>query len=111
MKVLIVTQYFWPESFSFNEIVKSLFKKGVEIEVLTGKPNYPSGIVFTGYSAWGCQRENYQGININRIPLIPRGGGGWHLVLNYLSFIVSGFIFSPWILRKACAKDFTESIL
>ena len=100
MKVLIVTQYFWPESFSINEVVKSLLEKGVEIEVLTGKPNYPSGKIFNGYSAWGCHRENYQGINVNRIPLIPRGGGGWRLALNYLSFIVSGFIFAPWILRK-----------
>jgi glycosyltransferase involved in cell wall biosynthesis len=97
---LIVSQYFWPESFRINEVAKTLLEKGVEVEVLTGKPNYPQGAIFSGYRAWGCQRETYQGINLNRIPLLARGGGGWRLALNYLSFVVSGLIFAPWMLRK-----------
>jgi glycosyltransferase involved in cell wall biosynthesis len=100
LRILIVSQYFWPESFRINEVSKTLREKGVEVEVLTGKPNYPRGEIFPGYRAWGCQRETYQGININRIPLLPRGGGGWRLALNYLSFVVSGVIFAPWMLRK-----------
>jgi glycosyltransferase involved in cell wall biosynthesis len=100
MKVLVISQYFWPEGFSINDVVSILFKKGVKVEVLTGKPNYPHGEIFAGYRAWGCQQENYQGININRIPLLARGGGGWRLALNYLSFVVSGLIFAPWMLRK-----------
>jgi glycosyltransferase involved in cell wall biosynthesis len=100
MRVLIVSQYFWPESFLINEIAKTLQDKGVEVEVLTGKPNYPRGEIFPGYRAWGCRREIYQGININRIPLLARGGGGWRLALNYLSFVISGLIFAPWMLRN-----------
>ena len=103
MRVLIVSQYFWPENFQINGLVKTLSGKGVEVEVLTGKPNYPRGKIFSGYRAWGCQRESYQGVEINRIPLISRGSGGWRLGLNYLSFVVSGLLFAPWILRK---KDF-----
>ena len=99
MRLLIVSQYFWPESFRINEIAKTLVEKGIEVVVLTGKPNYPRGTIFPGYCAWGCQRESYQGININRIPLLPRGGGGWRLALNYASFVLSGLIFAPWILR------------
>jgi glycosyltransferase involved in cell wall biosynthesis len=99
MKLLIISQYFWPESFRINEVAKTLAEKGIEVEVLTGKPNYPHGKIFSGYRAWGCQRETYQGININRIPLLPRGCGGWRLALNYLSFIMSGLIFAPWMLR------------
>lgn len=100
MRVLIVSQYFWPESFRINEVVQTLLAKGVEVEVLTGKPNYPRGKIFAGYRAWGCQGEIHQGININRIPLLARGGGGWRLALNYLSFILSGLLFAPWMLRK-----------
>jgi glycosyltransferase involved in cell wall biosynthesis len=100
MKLLIVTQYFWPETFRINEVVKTLLEKGVEVEVLTGKPNYPSGQIYPSYRAWGCQREKYHGININRIPLLTRGSGGWRLALNYLSFILSGLIFSPLALRN-----------
>lgn len=100
MKLLIVSQYFWPESFRINEVAKTLLEKGVEVEVLTGKPNYPRGELFAGYRAWGCWREIYQGLDINRIPLFPRGGGGSRLALNYLSFVVSGLIFGPWMLRN-----------
>jgi glycosyltransferase involved in cell wall biosynthesis len=98
--VLVVTQYFWPESFSINSVVKTLSEKGVEVVVLTGKPNYPSGKIFSGYSSWGCQRESHQGININRVPLLSRGSGEWSLALNYLSFLVSGLLFAPWLLRN-----------
>lgn len=98
--LLIVSQYFWPESFRINDIAKTLLEKGVDVEVLTGKPNYPRGKIFSGYRAWGYQRETYQGININRIPLLARGSSGWRLALNYLSFIASGLLFAPWLLRK-----------
>ena len=99
MNILIVSQYFWPESFQINEIVKTIKVKGHTVEVLTGKPNYPGGEIFSGYNAWGCQKETFQGIDINRIPLIARGNGKLRLVFNYLSFIVSGLIFAPWLLR------------
>lgn len=99
MKLLIVSQYFWPENFRINDVAKTLLEKGIEVEVLTGKPNYPRGKLFAGYRAWGCQQEAYQGMSINRIPLLPRGNGGWRLALNYLSFVFSGVLFVPWMLR------------
>ena len=34
MKILIVTQYFWPEEFRVNDIVKHFSKKGYEIDVI-----------------------------------------------------------------------------
>ncbi len=100
MKLLIVSQYFWPEGFRINDVAKTLLEKGIEVEVLTCKPNYPYGRVFVGYHSSGCQQENYQGLNINRIPFFPRGSSGWRLALNYLSFVVSGLLFGPWMLRK-----------
>jgi hypothetical protein len=100
MKILVLTQYYWPEGFSINSLVKTLLEKGVETEVLTGKPNYPRGKIFPGYRSWGCQRESFQGVNINRVPLLSRGSSEWRLALNYLSFVVSGLLFAPWLLRK-----------
>lgn len=49
MRLLVVTQYFWPEGFRINELVQSLVARGVAVDVLTGKPNYPEGRVFPGY--------------------------------------------------------------
>lgn len=100
MRVLIFSQYFWPEIFRINDIAKSLIRKGVELEVLTGKPNYPRGKILPTYRAWGCLHEQYEELHINRIPLIARGSGGWMLALNYLSFLFSGLFFAPWLLRK-----------
>lgn len=99
MRILIVSQYFWPEGFRINEVAKTLLDKGVEVEVLTGKPNYPQGEIFSGYRAWGCQQQNHQGISINRIPLLARRKGAFRLALNYLSFVVSGLLLAPWLLR------------
>ncbi|MDP1871626.1 MAG: glycosyltransferase family 4 protein [Gallionella sp.] len=100
MHILIVSQYYWPESFRINDVARSLQEKGVEVDVLTGKPNYPSGHIFPGYRAGGYQKELHQGVNINRIPLLARGRGGLRLALNYLSFVISGLLFAPWMLRK-----------
>ena len=100
MHVLIFSQYFWPENFRINDVAKTLFDKGIGVDVLAGKPNYPGGKVFDGYSTSGCQQEVWQGIEISRIPMLPRGRGGMRLALNYLSFIISGLLFAPWVLRK-----------
>lgn len=100
MRVLVVSQYFWPEGFRINEVSKSLVEKGVQVDVLTGKPNYPEGKIFADYRMGGCQREQYCGANISRVPLIPRGkNSSMRLALNYLSFIVSGLVCGPWLKR------------
>ena len=75
VKVLIVTQYFWPENFRINDLVLGLKEKGHEVKVLTGMPNYPGGFLFDGYSLFKPFREIYKGIPVFRVPLIPRGRG------------------------------------
>src|SRR5450759_3167539 len=101
MRILIVTQYFWPENFRINELVSNLHREGVDVTVLTGKPNYPAGKIFLGYKATGIQREKFSGIEVIRIPLAPRGNGSSRgLLLNYLSFIFSGYFFAPFALRR-----------
>ncbi len=101
MKVLIVSQYFWPESFRINEVARDLKKSGHEIEVLTGMPNYPEGIFYQGYSGAKPMEELWNDIQVHRLPMIARGKSNkYKLVLNYLSFIISGLLFGPLLLRK-----------
>ena len=101
MRVLVVSQYFWPEGFRINEIVLTLVEKGVEVDILTAKPNYPEGAFFEGYRGWGTQVETWGGATVFRVPLFPRGSrSAWRLALNYLSFVVTGTIYGPWLLRK-----------
>lgn len=101
VRILIVSQYFMPETFIINDLALEIEKLGHEVTVLTGKPNYPEGKIFTGYRAKGFQSERYgQNISILRVPMRPRGpGGAKNLILNYLSFVISGCLFGPWLLR------------
>jgi glycosyltransferase involved in cell wall biosynthesis len=96
MRILVVTQYFWPESFRINDVVQGLRALGHEVAVLTGKPNYPEGRFFNGYRFLGRGRESYDGVTVLRVPLLPRGGGnGFRLLLNYLSFAVFASLLGP----------------
>lgn len=103
MNVLIWSQYFWPETFRINSLAEALAKSGLSVTVLTGKPNYPEGRFFPGYRGAGMQREIFSGVEVVRIPMLPRGTGSlFRLMLNYISFIVSGFLFAPLALRRRC---------
>jgi glycosyltransferase involved in cell wall biosynthesis len=101
MKILVLSQHFWPESFRINQVVESLLQSGCKVTVLTGQPNYPEGQVFPGYRTWGASAERHPaGYNIFRVPLIPRGGGGGgRLILNYFSFMISAAVWGAWHLR------------
>ena len=98
MKILIVSQYFWPENFRINGVAKALHRAGCEVTVLTGQPNYPEGRIFAGYRAWRTDRELHpSGFQILRAPLFPRFGGNVvTLSLNFLSFIASSIFFGYW---------------
>jgi len=101
LRILVVSQYFSPEEFRINEVVESLALKGAKVDVLTGKPNYPDGIVFPGYKAWGCQTEQRKGASVYRVPLFPRGSrSAWRLALNYISFVIFGIFCGSWLLRR-----------
>lgn len=96
MHLLIVTQYFWPEEFRINDLAQGLVARGHAVTVYTGKPNYPRGSFFPGYGFWSRPRENYDGIEIVRVPLVPRGhGGAVRLALNYLSFAAFASMLAP----------------
>ena len=91
VKILIVTQYFWPETFKVNDLALGLQARGHAVEVLTGMPNYPAGRYFDGYRPTSPWREDYHGIPVHRVPLVPRGNGGAaRLVLNYASYALLG---------------------
>lgn len=101
MQLLVVSQYFWPEPFIINNLTRILREQGHTVVVATGKPNYPDGEIYSGYSAAGVQKEIYhEDIEVFRVPLRPRGkGGALNLFLNYLSFVFSGLRWFPSLLR------------
>lgn len=102
MKILIVSQYFWPENFRINDIAQELVRRGHCVQVLTGIPNYPTGIVFESYLKNPDAFGHYDGVTVCRVPMLARGKGYVRLLLNYISFVVGGCIFGPWKLRGQC---------
>lgn len=95
MKILIVSQYFWPEDFKVNDIAFDFVQKGHDVTVLTGKPNYPHGNIYKGYGLFSKRIQVHKGVKIIRTSIVPRkDGGAVFLALNYLSFIFFAFFTS-----------------
>ena len=101
MNILFITQYFWPENFRINDLALSLKEKGHKVNVLTGIPNYPQGSYFEEYNLFKNRVEEYYGIKVLRVPLIPRGKSkGWQLAINFVSFALSASLIAPFICRE-----------
>ena len=101
MRILIISQYFWPENFRINEISEFLKKENIEVDVLTGSPNYPEGKIFKDFKDNPDKYNNYNGTRIFRVPIIPRGSGSlFSLFFNYSSFLISSITIGSFKLRK-----------
>ena len=100
MRVLIVSQYFWPENFRINDLAKELVLRGHDLTILTGIPNYPKGRVFEAFKQDRKQFDHYAGATVHRVPMLARGKGSVRLFLNYLSFVVGACLGGPWLLRR-----------
>lgn len=99
MRILVVSQYFWPENFRVNDLVKEWGQRGHEVTVLTGIPNYPTGRVFAAYRKQPNAFTQYAGANVVRVPVLSRGNSRLRLMLNYFSFVLAASIFGLWRLR------------
>lgn len=109
MKILIVSQYFLPENFKGNDIAFELQKRGYDVTVLTGIPNYPKGDFFEGYNYFKKRRENINGVKVIRTFLIPRGKStATFLFLNYFSW---AFFASLYAVYLAIFKKFDRIIV
>lgn len=105
--ILLITQYFYPETFRVNDLAVEWVKRGYKVTVLTGIPNYPMGKFFEGYDRKHRTRETWNGVNIIRIPLVARGNSSNKLLnaigmtRNYFSFVRSG---KRWVKSEEAAN-------
>ncbi len=101
--ILVISQYFYPEPFRINDMCCEWVKRGYNVTVLTGIPNYPEGRFYDGYGYKRKRREQWNGVNIIRIPITPRRHNPISLFINYFSFVVSGFF---WKIITKIKADF-----
>ncbi len=100
MRILIVSQHFWPENFRINDLAMNFSERGHDVTVLTGLPNYPEGSLHPDFKKNPEQFNSYHNVSIVRVPHILRGNGKIRLALNYLSFFLSASIVGAWKLKK-----------
>lgn len=84
MKILIISQYYYPEQFQINEIAPELVRRGHEVTVVCGLPNYPKGDIFKGYE--NRFEDVIDGVKVIRCKNVPRGHNPIQLIRNYYSF-------------------------
>lgn len=103
LKTAFITQWFPPEPTPIPLfIAQSLQRRGHDVEVLTGVPNYPTGIVTDGYKAWKPRSEIVEGVSVRRSPLYAsHDASTLKRILNYVSWAVSTTLFRSNRLRKA----------
>ena len=100
MRILVLSQYFWPENFRINDVVEGLTSRGHAVTVYTGLPNYPGGSFFEGYGWLGPFRQQFKQAAVRRVPLIPRGrSGSLRLGLNDLSHACTATVLAPFQVR------------
>lgn len=86
MKILVICQYYAPEPFRISDICEELVKRGHEVTVVTGTPNYPMGEIYKGYENGAKCDEVLNGVTVHRCKIIPRKTGSLHRFLNYYSY-------------------------
>ncbi len=75
MRIVVISQHFWPESFGAGVIIDELARKlnqyGHEVVVLTGMPNYPDGQISPPYRGKLWMTENRDGVKVVRNWFLP----------------------------------------
>lgn len=94
MKILVVSQHYWPEPFPSTDLCEALASRGHKVHVITDVPNYPMGIVYPEYRRGKRRKEYRNGVRIYRTFTVGRRNNILFRMLNYYSFSLSSSRFS-----------------
>lgn len=102
MNVLVISQWYKPEPDGrVSALAEGLVKKGHQVTVVTGFPNYPQGKLYDGYRIRWRQWDEINGVKVLRLPLFPdHSRSVVKRALNYLSFSLALIFLAPWFIRK-----------
>lgn len=103
MKILLFSQYFWPENFRINDIAIFLKNKKYDLTVLTGRPSYPKKELYNKFYLNRSSFNKYKKIDVIRVPIIARKESNFLIFLNYISFFFSSIFFG---ISKLIKKNF-----
>ena len=101
MRILVVSQYFYPEVFRITDICTGLVERGYDVDVLTSLPNVPQGKFYEGYNWFHRGEKTYKGISVDRVGVIERSKSNkimW--TLNCASFALNSLFHLPKYLKR-----------
>lgn len=101
MKILVVTQYFYPETFRVNALCRELVRRGHRVKVLTAYPQYPQGKIYPGYGFNLPYERRWEGVEVERLRVPPRGSSRLGLLRNCGVFVLEA---GRWVRR--CRERF-----
>jgi len=103
MRILLLSQWYPPEPVLLpHQWAKELLRRGHQVTVITGFPNYPTGEIYTGYRVKLRQQESIEGVPVLRLPIYPNHDArGAKRALNYLSFSASTSVLGPVMAESA----------
>lgn len=101
-KILVICQYYKPEPFRISDICEEMVRRGHEVQVVTGYPNYPEGILYDGYGKGKHIDEVINGVEVHRCYTIPRETGTVKRLMNYYSYSASS---TRYVLSKDCVAS------
>jgi colanic acid biosynthesis glycosyl transferase WcaI len=92
-RALILTQYYYPEPNFITADVAGVLARTHDVTVVAGMPNYPSGRIAEGYSAWRPKCERLGAMTVIRVPYIPsRSRSIIGRCVSYVSFTMSAAV-------------------
>ncbi|MDL2225194.1 glycosyltransferase family 4 protein [Eubacteriales bacterium OttesenSCG-928-M02] len=94
MKIQIVSQYYYPDSFLITEIAEGFAQRGHQVSVVTGLPDYTTTRIPKEYRWFRKRKEIINDVYVRRVPTIARRRGLFFRVLNYFSFMLSSCIYA-----------------
>lgn len=101
MKILVFSQYFYPESFRINTLCRELVLRGHEVTVVTAYPQYPGGEIYEGYGFDIPYEKEWHGVKIERVKVPPRGHNIIGLLRNCIGYVVEA---NRWV--KQCKEKY-----
>jgi len=96
-RILFLSHYYPPETNApanrVSEMARLWVASGHVVDIVTGMPNHPNGIIPESYRGAWYRPETQDGVTIHRGRIYPAPNRG-HLrrILNYLSFMISGTV-------------------
>ncbi len=104
MKILFLTHYYPPEGNAPASRVSALAERwaaaGHEVTVLTGVPNVPDGVIYSGYRNRWKQIEVINGVRVVRVwTFIAPNKGTVRRIANFISYMFSAAWHGLWLKR------------